>query len=73
MREQKWGQWMGRFTGTNQGDLTLNIDRDSDLFGDLVISDDNNQNPSFHADANFKINGKHITGILDNFYPCSYN
>lgn len=73
MGEQEWGQWLGRFTGTNQGDLTLNIDGDSDLFGDLVISDDNDKNPSFHADADFKINGKHITGILDNFYPCSYN
>lgn len=40
---------------------------------DLVISDDNDKNPSFHADANFEINGKHITGILANFHPCSYN
>lgn len=73
MREQMWGQWLGKFTGTNQGDLTLNIDKDSVLFGDLVISDDNDKNPSFHADADFEINGKHITGILANFHSCSYN
>ncbi len=34
-----WGQWIGGIDGTNQGFLTLNLDKDRAPRGRLLIAD----------------------------------
>jgi hypothetical protein len=62
-----WGQWIGSIKGTNNGIVSLVIDRDSPFAGRIVVGDFSSDRSSFHARTTIKQNGDQITGELTEF------
>lgn len=48
-----WGQWIGKFSGTNSGDAILNIDRDKPQNGKISIYDRTTNSPARWASVHF--------------------
>ncbi len=64
-----WGQWIGTIGGTNNGVVSLSIDRDSPFIGRIVVGDFNSDISPFHAMAILNQAGEKITAELTEFTP----
>ena len=62
-----WGQWIGKIEGDNQGQVTLNIDRDRPFEGWIVVVENSPNNLTYCANIVLKENGDEIRGKLSNF------
>lgn len=67
-----WGQWIGRISGTNEGHIRLNIDRDQPYSGVIAISEDSLERVSAHSNIALIVNGTSVTGVLSQFVPSVY-
>lgn len=71
-----WGQWLGRITGTNQGTVTLSIDKDRPWKGMVLVLDDADNRSSHIWNAEFKTKDDErnsITADLTNPVPYDKN
>jgi len=48
-----WGQWLGKFSGTNKGEVILNLDKDLSTQGTVSIYDATTNTPARWADIRF--------------------
>jgi len=53
-----WGQWLGKFNGSNNGEVILNIDKDYETRGKLSIYDQTTETPPRWAEIQFTKNKK---------------
>lgn len=66
------GQWIGKISGTNEGRIILNIDRDRPYQGILSISDDSSDRVPAHANVRLNTTGTELSGVLSQFVPAIY-
>lgn len=62
-----WGQWIGFMSGTNNGQVTLNIDRDRPYQGVITIADNDENKVSMYAHVDLSVDGDHLSGTLRGF------
>ncbi len=59
-----WGQWLGKFDGTNSGEVILNIDKDIVVRGKLSTYEPSHYIQPRWAEVHFTSNEEHITATL---------
>ena len=62
-----WGQWLGVFNGTSDGEVILNIDSDKRNFGRLSTYDKTHNSPARWANIEFSEKNGHITAAFSYF------
>lgn len=62
-----WGQWCGSISGTNTGSVIINIDKDSPNKGRVLVSDNDPNVASFHADITISVSNDSFTADINNF------
>ncbi len=64
------GQWIGQYTGTSTGHITLNLELVNNLYHGIAILIDHSQGPSFTITVDFdKADENNLQAKLSNFLP----